>query len=204
MIFDLTKKYVPEAYVESRDFRVFLRQLGMFTTVMKYNIDHFTDLYSPENCPEHMLPLLATMVGYEYDSNKSVLSNRIIISYFPFLLRNRGSELGIKLAVALAVNTDPSASRIYSIDSIIIDIDVETGVVNIYYPDTEVVDWSLVEYVRPVGTVINYKKSNLATGKDVLQIRDSSKKSDRDPYYDQSTLGDSLVGFSVNDDTREE
>lgn len=198
MIFDLTQSYVPESYRESRDYRVFLRQLSTLLSVLKYNIDHFPDLYSADECPDHLLPLLSTMVGYKYKEEKSLVSNRKIIRSFPYLLRNRGSELGIKLAVALSINTDQSVTRVYSIDTIVVSPDVEKGVLRIYYPRIDVIDWELIEYVRPVGMRIELIQSDIATVSEELDLENKVKATLRHKYFDESIVDKSIVGFDVN------
>lgn len=198
MIFDLTKDYVPQSYVESRDYRVFLRLLGILTTVMKYNIDHFPDLYDADNCPDHLLPLLASMVGYKYKEEKSITSNRKIIKYFPYLIRNRGSEIGMKLAVALSINTDPKADRSYSIDNIIIEPDPATGLITIYYPRVDVIDWDLIEVVRPVGTRIKLIKADIGRSTEELDLKVTASYTRRSDYFDESVVDRSQVGYDVN------
>ena len=203
MIFDLTKAYVPESYIDSRDYRVFLRQLGTVLTVAKYNIDHFPDLYDADDCPEHLLPLLATMVGYKYRGSLSVDSNRKIIKYFPYLIRNRGSELGIKLAVALSINTDPSITKVYSMDSVIVESDPDSGVITIYYPRVDVVDWELIEVVRPVGMRIRLIQSDNLRSVDELDVKVIPHFTRRNQYFDQSIVDQSQVGYDINKITRE-
>lgn len=202
MIFDLTKNYVPQSYVNSRDYRVFLRLLGMITTVLKYNIDHFPDLYDADNCPDHLLPLLASMVGYKYKEEKSVSSNRKIIKYFPYLIRNRGSELGMRLAVALSVNTDPRADRSYPIDNIIIESDPKSGLITIYYPRVDIIDWDLIEVVRPVGTRVKLVKSDIGRSTEELDLKVTAQSTRRSDYFDESVVGQSQVGYDVNKITR--
>lgn len=203
MIFDLTKNYVPESYVDSRDYRVFLKQLGVLLSVFKYNIDHFTDLYSADECPDHLLPLLAKMVGYTYDDEKSVANNRKIIKYFPYLIRNRGSETGIKLAVALSVNTTPGVSRSYSVSNIIITSDPENGLITVYYPRVSDVDWKkLITVVRPVGMRIKFIKSDIGRSVEELDLQITARAIRRHQYYDESRVDGSQVEYDVNKITR--
>lgn len=209
MIFDLTKKYVPESYTNSRDYRVLLRQLSIITTIFKYNIDHYPDLYIADECPDHLLPLLASLVGYEYNDTKSVLSNRKIIKSFPYLIRNRGSELGLRLAVTLCINTSPDVSRVYSSDSIIIvsrivdekdpssDRILPGGVITIYYPDVEVIDWSLIEVVRPVGMRIQLVKSDVGKSSDELDVKVTAKAIEFDEHDVISKVNKSQLNYDT-------
>lgn len=172
MLFNLDRPgWVPEVYRDSRDYRVFLKLLGILLTIFKKNIDNFPELYSPDNCPDELLPLLAGMVGYPYDDGISVDDNRIIIKYFPYMLRYRGSEEGIKLATALSLNTSDDKSHAYTLDSIIVEFDPETGMITIYYPHVDVLRKELLEFVRPVGTVLNLIPSYINMTNDELDIK---------------------------------
>lgn len=204
MIFDLTQSYVPQSYVDSRDYRVFLRQLGMLLTVFKYNIDKYPSLYSADECPDHMLPLLASMVGYQYKDSRSIEGNRMIIKEYPYLIRYRGSEEGLRAAVILCINTSPAVTHYYPEDSIIISTDLETSTITIYYPKIEAIDWDLIEVVRPVGMKIILVPSDITTRSEVLRLYDQIKVIRRNKYFDQSVVDESFVGFSVNEDVREE
>lgn len=204
MIFNLVDNYTPEAYSKSRDYRVLLRQLGIIISVLKYNIDHFPDLYDADYCPDHLLPLLASMVGYTYNEDKSVKSNRKIIKSYPYLLRNRGSELGIKLATILSINTSPYVNRNYSMNNIVVSCDSATGFITIYYPDTTVVDWSLIEVVRPVGTRIKLVPSSIGELSEELDLKVTARGISHSEYYDQSRVGNSRVNYDVvTKDTKE-
>lgn len=204
MIFDLTRDYVPDAYIDSRDYRTFLRQLGVLTSVFKYNIDHFPDLYSPEECPDHMLPLLATMVGYNYKDSRPIDGNRKIIKYFPYLIRNRGSETGLRMASILSINIDSGKDMSYSVSNIIIEVDVDSGVINIYHPRDSIIDMELIEVVRPVGMRLNFIPTDFAFLTDELGLKSKVRIITKHKYFDQSLVGSSQVGFDTNEDTRQD
>lgn len=155
MIIDLTKHYVPESYSDSRDYRVFLKLAGITTSVLKNNIDSFISLYSAENCPENLLPYLAELVGYKYNNEINSDYNRVIIKYFPYLLRYRGSAEGFKLATALSLNTDIDEDLNFSLDNILINVDYEKAIITIYCPAEDPIRHDLLESVRPLGMTIN-------------------------------------------------
>lgn len=171
MLFNLSKGYVPESYSDSRDYRVFLKLLGMLLTVHKDNTDSFASLYSAEDCPDDLLPHLADMVGYKYDEGLSVENNRIIIKYYPYMLRSRGSEEGIKLATALSLNTHVNASSAYSLDSIIVDADRDKGIIKVYYPHTDMIKKELLEAVRPAGMSIELVPSSIGLTTDEVDVK---------------------------------
>lgn len=199
MIFRMRQGYVPEAYYESRDYRVFLKLLSLVVSVAKNNIDSFPSLYSPDDCPEHMLPLLASMVGYEYDSSLLIDDNRTIIKYFPYLIRYRGSEEGIKLATALSLNTSGNGNNVYTLDNIVVEFDYETGLIKIYYPQTDLLSKKLLEVVRPVGSFIKLIPSSVSKNTDELDVK-ASVSLNLDSYDERRyQVGESTVGFGDTD-----
>lgn len=197
MVFDLTKSYVPESYVNSRDYRVFLRQLSMLITAIKGSIDDFPNLYIAENCAEDMLPLLASMVGYKYQDSYPIDTNRKIISHYPYLLRHRGSAKGIKMAALLGVNSSPGIVHYYDESYIVLDLDVENGVLNIYYPQIGSINWDLIEAVRPIGMRINLIPSEISGTTSTLKIKDRVKARPRHKSFDTSEVGKSNVLDSI-------
>lgn len=181
MIVRLDKNYTPEVYRESRDFRVFLKLLGIVISVCKSNIDSLPDLYSPDNCPSQLLRYLCSMVGRTYDSDLSVDSNREIIKNYPYMIRLRGSTSGIKLASAVSLNTSTDSNKIYNLDSVIVEYEEETGLIKIYYPYTEELNKKLIEVVRPVGSVISFIPSFISNNNDELDVKVVSRY-DSDKY----------------------
>lgn len=169
MIFDLTKHFVPEVYSESRDYRVFLKLLGVLITVNKYNIDRIPDLYDPMEVPDNLLESLASLVGYDYDESLKLSYNRVITKYFPYLIRNRGSERGIELAIALSLNTS-EFENISSMEDIIVNFDYETATIKVFYPRDTVIKKNLIEVVRPVGMVVEAEMAEHGKSTNELEL----------------------------------
>ena len=200
MVFDLTRNYVPESYSDSRDYRVFLRLLSIVTTVTKSNLDSFISLYNAYDCPDELLPLLASMVGYKYNEGLSVKNNRILIDYFPYLLRNRGSEYGIRLATALALNVTTDTNEItYSADNIVVLYDRESGLIRVFYPNPELIEKSrnLIEAVRPVGTRIELVPSSISSPVDELDLSAVVRARIKEYFEDDPQVGRTKVGFDI-------
>lgn len=195
MIFDLSRGFVPEVYSDSRDFRVFLRQLGILVSVFKDSIDSFTSLYSADDCPDDILPILAEMVGYTYDSSLSIEKNRIIIKYFPKMLRYRGSEEGFKIAMALSLNTSDQAGTAYPSESVLIETDYDTGEIKIYYPSLDLIKKDLINKVRPVGTYVTTIESSLKSSTDVLDFKVVASAETEENAESRHQVGTSKVGF---------
>lgn len=155
-------KLVPEIYCESRDFRVFLKLLDIVINSCKYDIDNWTTLYDPLQCPENFLPLLADFIGYRYDNSLSVTENRVIMSEFNTMIKNKGSEIGLRLAAALSMNaqlaSDPESKEyiraVSQLQFLELFYDYDTGIIRIYYPRDLTKIRDIFKYVRPVGSFI--------------------------------------------------
>ena len=163
MILDLNN-LVPEVYRSSRDFKVFLRLLEYIMSSTKYDIDNWLDLYNPLKCPVKFLSYLADLIGYKYNTQLSVAENRIIMSKFVEMLKNKGSDIGIRMAAALSLNaqlaSDPSSKEYQEAVNLLQQLetyyDKDTGVITIYYPKDLDKVRDLLYYVRPVGSYIEY------------------------------------------------
>ena len=155
-------KLVPEIYRESRDFRVFLKLLDIVINSCKYDIANWTTLYDPLQCPENFLPLLADFIGYRYDTSLSVTENRVIMSEFNTMIKNKGSEIGLRLAAALSMNaqlaSDPMSKEyiraVSQLQFLELFYDYDTGIIRIYYPRDLTKIRDIFKYVRPVGSFI--------------------------------------------------
>lgn len=187
--------YVPDSYYSSRDYRVFLKLLGAVTSVFKSNIDSFPSLYSPDDCPDNLVRLLAGMVGYTYNDSLSIDDNRIIIKYYPYMIRYRGSEEGVKLAAALTLNTSDDADKSYTLDNVIVEYDYNTGLLRIYYPYADEIRRDLIEAVRPVGSFIQMVPSFISENTDELDVK-ATIIPEVSPYdKSREQVGKSKVGF---------
>lgn len=197
MIFNFTKGYTPQTYYESRDYRVLLKLLGIVMTDHKYNIDHLLDLYNAMYCPEDLLELLSGMVGYDYDPSLTISHLRLIIKYFPYLLRERGSEIGIKLAMALSLNTHDGEEK-PALEDIDIQVDRVHGIIKLYYPDDFSIKKNLLEYVRPVGMVIREYGMTKISSTNEINIKATAKGRSKVYGKEDATVGRSQLGFDEN------
>lgn len=174
MVFDLRTGYVPEVYSESRDYQVFLKLLGIVSTVFKYNIDTFPNLYSAQECPAALLPNLADMVGYTYKDTRLEDAQRKIIDFYPFLLRNRGSNQAMTIAAALSIAAARHKEDVeIQYDNIIVTYRASDGLITIIVPsDTIIRDLDIINDVRPVGTRLKIVYSKFRTITDVMRVVD--------------------------------
>ncbi len=158
---------VPEIYRESRDFRVFLKLLDIVINTCKYDIDEWTSLYDPLTCKKEFLPLLADFLGYRYDNSLSVIENRIIMSEFNTMIKNKGSEIGLRLAAALSMNAqlmnDPTSEAyikaVSQLQFLEMFYDYDRGIIRIYYSEDLSKVRDLFKYVRPVGSFLELIKT---------------------------------------------
>lgn len=163
MLLDLNS-LVPDVYKTSRDFKVFLRLLEYVASSAKYDIDNWLNLYNPLKCPVKFLGYLADLIGYKYNTSLSVAENRIIMSKFVEMIKNKGSDIGIRMAAALSLNaqlaSDPSSAEYQEAVNLLQQLetyyDKDTGVITIYYPKDLDKVRDLLYYVRPVGSFIEY------------------------------------------------
>ena len=89
---------VPEVYKDSADFRFFLRWFEIALSKVKYDTENMMDLLDPQRCPSHLLWLLASTIGFKYDSRLCSAFNRLVLIYFMSMIRNKGSKTGVTLA----------------------------------------------------------------------------------------------------------
>lgn len=96
--------FVPEIYVKkSRDFQLYCKLLELIANDAKYNADTITDIYDPYKCNNRMLELLCTLYNYQPRREISDHDLRLILVNYPFLIKHKGSRLGIEAAISLAV-----------------------------------------------------------------------------------------------------
>ena len=103
---------VPEVYInESRDFQLISRLYDVLFSGNKYNIDSMVNLLDATLAKDSMLQLLSTKVGFfpRIDIDANVL--KYIIASFPYILKYKGSLVGIQYAVnaILKAENNPDA-----------------------------------------------------------------------------------------------
>lgn len=171
------KDNMPKIFSISRDYQAILRLYDILQNVEKNDVDNLVSLVNADKCPSKYLPLLASFVGYDYDYSLSYEANRIIIKYYPMMIRLRGSMDGIILACAVALNS-----------SNVLESEGVTGALNyvnpIYDAGNKVLRifvqkfnfakklYDLLEVVRPVGLSIQVIESQTARIRDEVRFTD--------------------------------
>lgn len=173
---------VPAAYSDkSRDYQVLLRLFDLVTNFIKLDIETFSYLISPELCPNHMLPLLASYLEYDYDYNETYESNRTVMRYFPKLLRHKGNEIGMKSAILLSC--DISSEKMPNLNEIIADYDYANATIYIYYPSYLNKVRDLIEVVRPAGMRVVLLTYDRIKAVEVVGIYDDLLIINQEDYY---------------------
>lgn len=204
-----TRNMVPYAYSSSREYQVFLKLLDLVINASKSEVDNFVDLINPDKCPNHMLPLLASYVGYEYDYNESYDANRIIIKHYNSLIRNRGSAIGISLAVALSITATGKFDDISLVTLFRVGYNREINKINIYlyFPDYISKIKDLIEVVRPAGTRYEIIPAESVSTIEQIQIHDYITMENMEDYIksDRYKVSEKTrVGFSEIAGTKEQ
>ena len=194
-----SKQFVPWVVRQSRDIQVYCKLIDLLINDIKTRIDNWTNLIDVNSCPDNLLPLLASYVGYKYNYQESYDSNRLIIKNYPYMMRNRGNEIGISLATALGVNTLGEIDKVEALSMFRIDYDKSSRRIDVYvfYPVDFVALRNLIELVRPAGCNVMVVPSELIQTIDGIKIH-SYETHTKYPYdstrYSVSEL--SRVGFS--------
>jgi len=163
-----SKQYIPEVYSRERDMQVFTTLIDILLTNSKYDIDALYQLYDASICPEQFLPEFANTLNYKYDYANTVTSNRKIIDIFMTMMRHKGSQVGLLMATALCLTSlDLSIKKleaanvdtdyITALSSLDIKYDYENATITIDYPNIYTQVRYLLDYVRPVGMMLNLR-----------------------------------------------
>ena len=177
-----SRKYVPEYFGNNREFQVFLRAVDLAFSVIKSDTDNFVaNLLDPLRCKARLLPLLSNYVGWDYKPNERVLTNRWITKLYPVLVRNRGNEIGITLAVAMSICLLGDPEKMIYEKSFSMEYDYTTDkygrkikVLKIYMYNEEYYSilHDLIEAVRPAGIKVEYISSQSISSSETIALTD--------------------------------
>ena len=148
-----SKDYVPYFYRNSRDYQVFLNLIDLIVNVIKINIDTIPDNLDPTKCNYLLLELLASFVGYDYDYKETYEANRLIITNYINMIRNRGNMVGIKTSAALSFNAQEDQDRVEDLKMFDVQyVQSEHKIaIYVYVPSYLEKIRDLLERVRPAG-----------------------------------------------------
>lgn len=195
-----SKNYIPNIMRQSRDMQALCKLLDLLINNYKTNADYWTSLIDFDTCPDNLLPLLASYVGYKYDYTESYSTNRLIIKHYPEMIKNRGSELGVSLATALSVNALGEIDKVEALAMFRIDYQKSDNkiYIYIYFPSNLSKIRDLIEVVRPAGCGVNLVAADIIQTIDGIEISDYVGTPTK-YAYDQTRYEvsrESRVGFS--------
>jgi hypothetical protein len=105
------------------------------------------------HCNDALLPLLSTKVGFFTELRLTDKAARQLLYVFPKIIKYKGSMKGIELVTNIfgrIMNTEVSAIQDKSdLSTVVITFTEQTPDVSLLY--------SLLDYVRPTGMIINYE-----------------------------------------------
>ena len=186
---------VPEVYVNSsRDFQLLCRIYDCWHGASKFKIDSITNILDPETASDDVLELLATRVGFfpriHIDGN--VLRN--IISAFPYIIKNKGTQLGITEAVNCILKAEVDPKSTAGVILTIKDNNVDIKTMNDIYNKAALKE--VLRYVLPFGYTYSlslysgvYNPTNIASVISKVKL-----------YKESSSLVGSVKSYKDYDD----
>lgn len=162
------KEHLPDVYVrKSRDFQLLCNIFDIMNMATKFDIDSILNLTSTEFTNENTLPLLQHKLGFFSDINLTGKDLRTILKSFPYLIKNKGTQTGIKQAIQLylkvidcdrstnirVINSDTTRSELgYNITQPVYVVKVN---IKGYVIDTKILT-ELLKYIIPAGYAVEY------------------------------------------------
>lgn len=169
-----SKKMIPHVLRQSRDMQAICKVLDLLINNFKTNTDYWTSLIDFDTCPDHLLPLLASYVGYKYDYTESYDTNRLIIKHYPEMIKNRGSKIGMSLATALSVNALGEIDKVEALAMFRLSYQKSDNkiYIYIYFPSNLSKIRDLIEVVRPAGCGVQLVAADIIQTIDGIEISD--------------------------------
>lgn len=167
MLFKLEEN-VPDIYVEmSRDFQLLCRVYDIFVNSNIITQSKIRQQLNIDQIDDKLLKLLAGRLGFSSDNYIPTEVMRNILLQFPFMIKNKGTKIGIEQAIKSVIKQTSNVSNvsISSINSVNInDGEIDVTVVS---DDASAVDTSylsdVLKYVVPVGYTVNVAVSQIST-----------------------------------------
>ena len=177
-----SRNFVPEYFGNNREFQVFLRAVNIALSVIKSNTDNFiSNLLNPLRCKARLLPLLSNYVGWEYNPRERVITNRWITKLYPLLVRNRGNEIGLTLAIAMSICLLGDPEDISYEKSFSMELDesydkygrkIKKLKIYMYIQSYLPVLKDLIETVRPAGMIVEFIPAQTISSAETVSLTD--------------------------------
>lgn len=156
----------PEIYSqESRDWQLICRLYDFNNFMVKTNVDSILDIIDIDNIDSQLLELLSTKLGFftnEYIDSESL---RQVLKAFPYILKYKGSKLGIIKAINLFLRINKIDTSYYfdvtnsvktalNDGTILNEYQVNIGLAST--PRDTTVLQEVLKYILPTGYIVNY------------------------------------------------
>lgn len=154
----------PYCIEQSRDFQLFCRLFDSTINGVRSDISSITNILDASKVKDRFLPLLATRVGFFTDKNIDAKVLRYILAAFPYIIKNKGTKLGIEQAVYTILKAENSSDPPYVDINNTVAGDLDASyTIDIYTPIklfNEIALKELLKYIIPSGykyNIILYK-----------------------------------------------
>ena len=156
MLFKLEEN-VPDIYVEmSRDFQLLCRVYDILVNSNIITQSKIRQQLNIDQIDDKLLKLLAGRLGFNSDNYIPTEVMRSILLQFPFMIKNKGTKVGIEQAIKSVIKQTSKVNSVY-----VSDITIATGEIKVTVEsdDASAVDMSylsnVLKYVVPVGYTVN-------------------------------------------------
>ena len=156
MLFKLEEN-VPDVYVEmSRDFQLLCRVYDILVNSNIITQSKIRQQLNIEQIDDKLLKLLASRLGFSSDNYIPTKVMRSILLQFPFMIKNKGTKVGIEQAIKSVIKQTSKVNSVY-----VSNITIATGEIKVIVEsdDASAVDMSylsnVLKYVVPVGYTVN-------------------------------------------------
>lgn len=167
MLFKLEEN-VPDIYVEmSRDFQLLCRVYDIFVNSNIITQSKIRQQLNIDQIDDTLLKLLAGRLGFNSDNYIPTEVMRNILLQFPFMIKNKGTKIGIEQAIKSVIKQTSNVSDVSISNISSANIDAGEIDVTVMSDDDSAVDTSylsdVLKYVVPVGYIVNVKISQVST-----------------------------------------
>ena len=170
MLFKLEEN-VPDIYVEmSRDFQLLCRVYDILVNSNIITQSKIRQQLNIDQIDDKLLKLLAGRLGFSSDNYIPTEVMRSILLQFPFMIKNKGTKVGIEQAIKSVIKQTSKVNSVY-----VSDITIATGEIKVTVEsdDASAVDMSylsnVLKYVVPVGYTVNVAVSQTPTSPTVAR-----------------------------------
>lgn len=186
MLFKLEEN-VPDIYVEmSRDFQLLCRVYDILVNSNIITQSKIRQQLNIDQIDDKLLKLLAGRLGFSSDNYIPTEVMRSILLQFPFMIKNKGTKVGIEQAIRSVIKQTSKVNSVY-----VSDITIATGEIKVTVEsdDAGAVDMSylsnVLKYVVPVGYTVNVAVSQTSTSSTVTR---NSRKMIKSKIVSQSKI----------------